>query len=154
MTTDYIGAEFISTEEYERVLKYDSGTLTEWANRISQFHWGVPFNIPIKCSNREEMGSFAYGCFLVNLMTNDQRILLSERLVKHNYYNPLMVEKILLHELCHWYCYNHFGKRHFVDGCTRFEEEIRRIGAVSQFDISSGLIKVIQHRPTNQVPVN
>lgn len=154
MAAEYISSEFLTREEFERILESDIQMLTEWANRISLHYWNVPFNVPIEYKSQEEMENLAYGQFVLNLITNEQRLALSERLVKHNYYNPLMVEKILKHELCHWYCYNFFGKDSFRDGCTRFENEIKHVGAISQFDVSAGLVKVIQHRPKKRIPVS
>lgn len=154
MAAEYISSEFITKEEFGRILELDSQMLAEWANRISMNYWNVPFNIPIGYGTPEEMESLAYGSFFLNLVTNDQRVVLSTRLVKHNYYNPLMVEKILKHELCHWYCYNFYGKHSFQDGATQFEHEIKAVGAISQFDVSAGLVKVIQHRPKKKVSVS
>lgn len=145
MVEGYIHAEFINPEEFEGIINHDREMLKTWANRIAQFYWGVQLDCSISYAPLGKV----YGQFIYHRDGFEENwyLELSERLVKHNYYNPLMVEKILKHELCHWYLFVHNNRRGFCDGETRFEEEIRRIGAVSQFDVSSGIVKVIQHRP-------
>jgi hypothetical protein len=147
MTLEYIRSQFLNEDEFEQVLRYDQEMLNRWANRITQFYWNVPFNIPISYEDKTGMGDFAYGQFSINLLNGEQKLCISKRMVKHNYYNPLMVEKILKHEIAHWYIFNYNDMQGFRDGETRFEEEVRRIDSVSQFDVSAGLVKVISHRP-------
>lgn len=147
---DYIEAEFISKEEFAKVLEYDETALFNWANRISRFYWGVKFNIPIgyKELNVEKK---VYGYFKYTADGRIQELFISNRMVKHNYYNPYMVEKILKHEMCHWRIFNTLGSIACRDGDLPFESEIRNVNSVSQRDVSLGIVKVIQHRPKKKV---
>lgn len=156
--TDFFKADFISFEEFERILNYDRDMLKEWAQRISQNYWGKDFPILPEFAELD-VEKKVYGFFSFDVLNptsvDRMKLGISNRMVKHNYYNPKMVEQILKHELCHWHVHSQHGfnpniphqEQAFTDGHPVFENEIRSIGAISQFDIMSGLVRVIVHRP-------
>lgn len=149
---DFFKAEFINEAEFERILNYDTEMLKIWSKRIVNHYWGKDFNVNAVFEELKlEDESVTYGFFRFNPMIQDDprtmQLAVSNRLVKHNYYNPKMVEQILKHELTHWHIFTTQGYFFCRDGDPVFESELRRINAISQFDIISGLVKVIVHRP-------
>lgn len=149
---EFFKAEFINENEFQQILNYDAEMLKVWAKRIALHYWNKDFNIKVMFKELKlEDESVTYGFFSFNpLIQDDPRTMglaLSNRLIKHNYYNPKMVEQILKHELCHWHVFTSQGYFFCKDGDAAFENELRRINAISQFDISTGLVRVIVHRP-------
>lgn len=141
-------AEFISDEEFQKILNHDTVAMKEWGNRISQAKWGLDIVDDNLVPVFEELNNFekAYGFFLVTA-EGPNYIGLSPRLVKHNYYSSRNVELIFMHELCHAYIYSIHGFEASNDFSAVFEKEIIRIGAVSQLDISLGKFVAIKYKP-------
>lgn len=98
--------------------------LIQWANEMSQLHWGVDYTGKIELVNREWKSRAA--CFAH--CPNDKTIQTIRMSSKSN--ATKTVEHIkgwLLHELVHWRLYN--TGLPFRDMCKEFIEECLRVGA-------------------------
>lgn len=120
-----------------------------WADRICQHYWGVSLDCPVLYNGRLKrvLGRFRvtktrFKDGETQVLITMKNVLLSKVLIKGNPSNPFIVEKILKHELCHWYLFTYNNETGFSDGDDRFESELVRIEAISQQDIKSGGLRI------------
>jgi len=92
--------------------------LTAKAKFYAKELWGVDFDLHIKVNKRfkSTLGRF-------KVIDDDITIDISAALLD----NELLADDILIHELCHWYCYT--SGLNFSDGSKDFKRIIRETGA-------------------------
>ncbi len=92
--------------------------LTAKAKFYAKELWGVDFDLPIKVNKRfkSTLGRFQV---IDDNITIDISVALLD--------NELLADDILIHELCHWYCYT--SGLNFYDGSKDFKRILRETGA-------------------------
>lgn len=137
---------FLEDKEIELIKKLDNEMLSIWANRISQHYWNVSLDCSIRFNGRlkRTLGWFRIVTTKRGNIVESKKIYIeiSKKLVIGNIENIEIIEKILKHELCHWYLYTYNNQEGFEDGDEIFENELVRIGSISQKDLKKSLLKI------------
>lgn len=94
--------------------------LNKKAKFYARYLWDLELDVPVKINARLKRteGQLYYGTYKKEL-----------QIAKNVLHTGYLLDDILLHELCHWYCYK-TNKDH-RDYSTPFENELKRIGASS-----------------------
>lgn len=108
-------------------IKVDQEKLEVLANKLSLHFWNKPCDIPVRWNGRltKAMGRFIFST--QRKTRSPIRIELSKHAVR--FINHEIFIAVLLHELCHYHLF--LAGKPFEDGHPAFEQELRRVGAIS-----------------------
>ncbi|GAA0357958.1 SprT-like domain-containing protein [Bacillus horti] len=110
-----------------KTINVDSEKLEDLSQKLSLHFWGKRCDIPVLWNGRltKSMGRFMFSS------RGRTRTALRIELSKHavRFIPPEIFIAVLLHELCHYHLF--IQGQPFEDGHPVFEEELRRVGAIS-----------------------
>lgn len=104
--------------------------LEKKVNALADKYWGIPFGLPVDIVKGNGFhGRFSARCSQQGLVPN--RMEISKSLL--NDYPEVIVDKIILHELCHWYLFITGQPNDHED--IEFYQEMKRVGGLFSHEV-------------------